>query len=127
MCRRGKVILTSREAGSEDLIGSMEQVQGIGCVVDVVDPTTGDIENAEKSAGSGRATAAVEHRRGDLLAGWRRLDQQAVVSVRGQDVPIGGNGHTQRIVKPAVYGEGCAGSGGGSAGDGIGNHDDPAE
>ena len=86
----------------------MEQVEGVGGVVDVADAARvgcdGEAEESPVAVGTGRSRCAGQPLDGYLVSGRRGLDEVAVAAVRGQHVAVGDR-QSERIIDRAARAE----------------------
>src|SRR3984885_6270969 len=81
----------------------VQQVQGVGGVVDEVDAVAASRDGeAEQRPGAGRRTGRVQLLDRDLAAVRLDLHQVAVEGVDGEDVAVRRDGHAQRALEGAV-------------------------
>jgi len=93
-----------------------EQIQGVRAIIDEVEAgAIGDDSQTEEAAGSGRCPSVVYQLFGDLGTAGRCFYDSAVVAVRNQNIPVGSDGETERVVNRAVGGDIIAGMSGGIA------------
>src|ERR1700745_3753323 len=98
----------------------VEQVEGVVAVVDEVDAlAVGTYSQTEKRTGT--RAAGIDGLRCKLHSCGRGFYQVAVSSVHGEDVVIGCDGETQRLVQAAACRNGRAGSGAGESEQSIWN------
>src|SRR5712671_5266593 len=85
---------------------STEQIQGVRAIIDEVDAgAIGDDSQTEEAASSGRRPSVVYQFFGDLGTAGRCFYDSAVVAVRNQNIPVGSDGETERVVNRAVGGD----------------------
>src|SRR5579859_4417488 len=103
----------------------VENIERVGAVVHEVDAhATGYDCQTEETARSGRRSGLVEEFVRDLSPTRCGFDDSAVVAVHCQDVAVGGDSQSKRIVERAVRGDIFAGEGSCCARNGVWNRRD---